>query len=613
MFGSKNPERSVAAGIAPLLLCGLLLGVGVKSAAQQNARIAAAQTGAAAKSAAMPAKDLAMLPQIFASPAKPVSVVFAVQPSLKELQAAGIVASWLGVVYDRPVHFAVSVGTVPSGDAIVLVNETAPMLSALGMKVGGGPTATLAFNPNDSTSTLLVLSGTNDDELLTAVKAFALGSNMWHGQQMRITAFARPEPRAADDAPRWLSTDHITTFAQARIDRSGELQGDGKQPVTATLRLPPDLDYQDGFGRQNTYQQNLALHLDYRYNAVPLGEGSTLDVYVNGAYISSTPMPHTDKASEVLETVVPVPVSTLRAGDNDFSFRFSFHAPPNANLMGAVLKDSSLDISGLPHWTRLPDLSLFARAGYPFSRRADLADTAVVLPGASSPHEVGAFLALMARMGAQTGLPAVNLTVIDPAAVDAANGKDLLVLGTPQDQPAFAKLNEMLPVGISANGLHLRQAEGIFGGRAHSLLEWLQRSGRRDDKQQFGQVQAMGELPDATVEEIEWPRGSADTAIVIALRDDAGAASFADALNGETANAMSQSVSVLNGARFSSYRLGDDAYWVGALSPWERVEFLLEDSPWTVAVVVAMFCFFFAVLLQARLRRRARERLQVMV
>src|SRR6185437_10655891 len=136
--------------------------------------------------------------------------------------------------------------------------------------------------------------------------------------------------RAPDDAPHWLGTDRVATFAQARIETaSGELQGDGSQPLTATLWLPPDLDYRE---RGEASDKNLALHLDYRYNAVPLGEGSTLQVYVNGAYVSSTPMPHTERASEVLETVVPVPVVALRPGENEFTFRFAFRSAQNGPI-----------------------------------------------------------------------------------------------------------------------------------------------------------------------------------------------------------------------------------------------------------------------------------------
>ena len=623
--GRKTGERDAVASIVPLLAAVLLLGGAMKGDAQTAVQSAAPHSGAGAtyastKGAAQqpPEKDLARLPQMFAGgdPSVPVGVVFAAPPTAKQMQAAAVVASWLGVMLDRPVRFAASVGTMPAGDAIFLASGPSSMLTALGAGAVSGATVLLAGNPSNGASSVLVLSGGDDDGVLTAAIALALQSGMWHGPVARIDAMNRPPARAPDDAPRWLSTDHVATLTQAALS-GGTLQIDSARPVTATLRLPPDLDYEDGFGRQGGYQQNLALHLDYRYNAVPLGEGSTLDVFVNGAYISSTPMPHTENASEVLETIVPVPVADLRPGDNEFSFRFSFHAArndaPASNLMGAVLKDSYLDIGGIPHWARLPELALFARAGYPFTRRADLADTAIVLPSAPTAHEMEAALTLISRMGAQTGLPAVNVTVTDPSAVDSNTGKDLLVLGTPQDQPAIGKLDEALPVEIGANGLRVREVEGIFGGLRRGLMDRVRRWRGQNDEQRFGEIESVGEVPDTTVEEMEWPRHSARTAVVIALRDDAAATTFAGSMSGRTADGIADSVSVLNGGQFRSYRLGGDAYRVGGLSPWIRVEFLLEDSPWTVAAVVVIFCVLISVLVQARLRRRARERLQMLV
>jgi cellulose synthase catalytic subunit (UDP-forming) len=629
--GRRKEPAALLTNIAPLLAIALLLvGAGRSARAGQTANntsavaAAHAQATASAKTSAIKTapvvNDLALLPRPFFDPAatehKPVAIVFLAAPSRKAIQAAGIVASWFGVESgEAPLRFAVSNGTIPSaGNAIVFVERAAQVPPALQISAIAGPMVALRANPGDPGSSVLLIAGTDADQLLTAATALALNAGMWQGAQELVKEIQRPAPRAPDDAPRWLRTDRAATFAQARIETAGgELQGDGSQPLTATLRLPPDLDYRD---RQDI-NRNLALHLDYRYNAVPLAEGSTLQVYVNGAYVSSTPMPHTDRASEVLETVVPVPVVDLRPGENEFMFRFAFHASAGAanstrNLIGAVLRDSYLDIAGIPHWTELPELSLLARAGYPFTRRADLADTAIVLADAPSTHEVEALLALMAHFGAQTGLPAVNVTVTDASAIDAGAGKDLIVLGTPQDQPAIAKLDASLPVGVSAEGLRVQAAEGVFGGFGRSFVERIARwRGGVPDAERFGEIETAGQLPDATVEEMEWPRGSGRTVVVIALRDDAASAGFVDAFERAAPSQMAQSVSVLRAGRFSSYRLGDDGYWTGAISPWKHAEFLLEDSPWLVAMVVAIVCFLFAVLLQARLRRRARERLQV--
>ena len=639
--GRRKEPAALLTNIAPLIaVAALLSGMGISARAAQVANSTGAtaaarvQTGGAGKAQQIKktaaANDLGLMPRPFfdagANERKPIAIVFLSAPSRKAIQAAAIVASWLGVESgETPVRFAVSVGTIPSaGNAIVFAESAAQLPPALQVGAISGPIVALRANPGDATSSVLLAAGNNADELLTAATALALNAGMWQGPQELIKDFRTPAPRGLDDAPRWLSTDRVATFAQARIESAnGELQGDGSQPLIATLRLPPDLDYRDGYrDREDMSGRNLALHLDYRYNAVPLAEGSTLQVYVNGAYVSSTPMPHTERASEVLETVVPVPVVDMRPGGNQFTFRFAFHPAPAApngnnnhnNLIGAVLRDSYLEIAGIPHWTVLPELSLFARAGYPFTRRADLADTAVVLPNAPSTYELEAFLALMARFGAQTGMPAVNVTVSDASAIDAETGKDLIILGTPQDESAIAKLDASLPVGVRAEGLRVQAAEGIFGGFGRGPLERIARwRGGVPDAQRFGEMETAGELPDAIVEEIQWPRRSGRTVVVVALRDDAAAAEFADALESAAPSQMAQSVSVLRGGRFFSYRLGDDSYWTGAISPWKHAEFLLEDSPWLVAIVVAVVCFLFAVLLQTRLRRRARERLQVAV
>src|ERR1019366_914291 len=114
-----------------------------------------------------------------------------------------------------------------------------------------------------------------------------------------------------------------------------------------------------------------------------------------------------------LETLVPVPSVDLRPFANVLELKFMFQpavsgncanaAPPS--LQGAILKDSYLDITGIPHSAMLPNLGLFANAGYPFTRKADLADTSVVLPDEPSINELEMFLTMMGHFGAQTGYP----------------------------------------------------------------------------------------------------------------------------------------------------------------------------------------------------------------
>ena len=257
------------------------------------------------------------------------------------------------------------------------------------MNPGNGPTIAMRTNPTDPYSKVLVLTGDNPDDLVIAATALALQRDMFQSDQVRIPSLKMPAPREPDDAPRWLSTDKITPVGDiAQTGRSAERRLRSRSRVyeaaagpllllhPAEPRLPHDVPVQ-------------------RCSRCP--NESTLQVYMNDAYVSDTPMPHSDKASAQLETVVPIPVSNMRPFSNTLMAQFIFLLQKKGtcedtapyNLKGAILKDSYLDIRDIPHLAVLPNLELFANAGYPFTRKADLSDTAVVLPDAAGPDEIG--------------------------------------------------------------------------------------------------------------------------------------------------------------------------------------------------------------------------------
>jgi cellulose synthase (UDP-forming) len=553
--------------------------------------------------------DLKMLPQPFYDVSvnlRPViPIAFLSQPSPKALQAAGIVASWFGILTNsRPIRFPVTVGSIPEGNAIVIAENAASLPASLQMTSSSGPNIAMRSNPSDPYSKVLVLTGDTADDLLIAAMALTLQRDLLQGDQVRIPSLKMPAAREPDDAPRWLSTDRITHLGD--IASSGDLQTDGSGPVAVYMRLPPDLYY--------GARQNLGFHMGYRYNPIPISNESTLQVFVNDSYASSTPMPHTDKASAQLETVVPVPISDMRPFSNTMMMRFIFLMAKRGecqdtapyNLQGAILKDSWLDLRDIPHWAVLPNLEIFANAGYPFTRKADLSDTAVVMPDNAGPEELEMFLTLMGHFGAQTGYPVLNVTVTNSEGMKVASGKDYLVLGTVDDQPAIARLNPSLPVMIDGSGLHIQDTQGFFAQLQHAW--WKVRS---SDRVQSGQLETAGGLPDALIEGIEWPSGSKRSVVVVALRDRTVVPNFLSVfLKTSQSSDVSQSVSVLHGSRFVSYRIGDDDYHVGSLSLWVQLNMLFSDYQWLMVVSTMFFCFLMATIIRAMLRRHARARLQ---
>ena len=203
-------------------------------------------------------------------------------PTMKAIQAAGVVASYFGMISEnRPVRFPVRIGAMPQGNAIV-VTDNAGSLPA-GLNLGGvdGPTVAMRTNPSDQYGKVLILAGSNGDEVIAAAQAVALRSGMLNGAQSPITGLTLPAKQLPDAAPRWAQTDKkIALWNYANAE---QLQGDGTSPLNVYFRVPPDLYY-------TNREPNAVLELVYRYNSIPIGPISSMQVRVNNAFLGSVPL-----------------------------------------------------------------------------------------------------------------------------------------------------------------------------------------------------------------------------------------------------------------------------------------------------------------------------------
>jgi cellulose synthase (UDP-forming) len=212
----------------------------------------------------------------------------------------------------------------------------------------------------------------------------------------------------------------------------------------------------------------------------------------------------------------------------------------------------------------------------------------------------------MGHFGAQTGYPVLNVTVTDGEGMRADSRKDYLVLGTVDDQAAINRLNPSLPVSIDGSCLHIQDTQDFFAQLQHAW--WKVRS---SDRVQSGQLETAGGLPDALIEGIEWPARSNRSVVVIAFRDKDVIPGFLSSfLKTSQSSEISQSVSVLHGSRFTSYRIGDEVYHVGSLSFWIKLNMFLEHYQWLTAIGILLFCFLIAIVFRSILRKKARARLQ---
>ena len=560
------------------------------------------------------ADDLKHLPEPFVDPSviQPfsVAVMFPSAPSNKAVQAAGIVTSYFGMVSEnRPVRFPVHFGAIPAGNVIVVAENPSSLPAGLNFSAVDGPTVAMRDNPNDPFGKILILTGNSADDLVKAAQAVALHSDMLDGGQATISNPGLPNKQAPDAAPRWARTDQtvaLWNYASAEL-----LQGDGTAPLNVYFRIPPDIYY-------GSEGPNARLHVVYRYNSVPIGPISSMQVRVNDAFLGSIPLIPGQETSRTMQTDVPVPVVNLRPFSNSLSFDFTFQLlrkqgcedTTPINLQGAVLRDSYLDLRHYPHWAAMPNLEIFANAGFPFTREADLSETTAVLPSTPTEQEIETFLTLMGHFGRQTGFPGLRVTVAGPEALHADANTDFLVIGSASDQPGFDKLGTNLPVSLGSGQIQVRDTQGFFVRLLHHAWWKLE-----DNEHRESGLLIAGGTPDAIIEGIESPYGLAKNRSIVAihLRDGASFEPFMDSfLEVQQSSDISGSVAVFHGSHFQSFRIGATVYHVGVLPWWTRLMLWFTQVPWLAALVVIVLAFLVAIWIRQWLRIKARRRLTMM-
>jgi cellulose synthase (UDP-forming) len=313
---------------------------------------------------------------------------------------------------------------------------------------------------------------------------------------------------------------------------------------------------------------------------------------------------------------VPVPVVNLRPFSNSLSFDFTFQLLKKSNcqdttpinMQGAILRDTYLDLRGYPHYAPMPNLEIFANAGFPFTRFADLGGTTVVLPSTPTEQEIEMFVTLMGHFSRQTGFPALRVTVAGADTMQNGAATDFLVLGTGDDQPGFDKIVNSLPVALLNGKIQVHDTQGFFAPLHHAW--WKVQS---EEHNESGDLIATG-TPDAVIEGIESPydRLGSKSIVAIHLKDATTFEPFMKTLlYVQQASDIQGSVSMLLGTRFQSFRVGASIYHVGTLPWWTRLTLWFMEVPWLAAVVVLILAFLLAIWTRQWLRQKARARLKM--
>jgi cellulose synthase (UDP-forming) len=546
------------------------------------------------------ANDLSLLPLPFFDPsgsrAWSLPLVFGNSPDEITLNSAALVASWFGVLSDvRGVHFPVSVGEIPNGNAVVFALHGSPLLASLSLPSEPGPLLAMCDNPRDPYGKLLIVSGNDPKDLLEAARSLTTESQLLRGAYVH-PQIIRVSARREYDAPRWLQADKPFAIGSYTTDERLKLQGTGS--INLYFRLPPDL-----FLRA---RQSVPMALKFQYSGTPKRSPATLHVRLNGKDIDSI---HLKPASSSVEKskIFRLPTGSLLPYTNTVTVDFYFegNAPPSSVRPSfAIHRSTSLDLRGIPHSVVLPRLELFGSSGYPFTRWPDLSRTAVIMPSAPTPADYETLLDMAGFFGAQTGALTTGLTVTSADNLEGIKDKDLVVIGTPDSQPLLSQWSAGMPLALSGPDMRVRD------GPEWTLLLHPEWPFRAYDGSRLRRLLRDGANLDLFIESFVSPRRS-DRLVVAIVPRGSGAIDAVRVLftPSERLGPVYGGVAVSRNGRFESYLVGTLAYHAGELDRSQQRTVFLIEYYWLLPPLVTVLAVLIAVWVRRSTERIAEGRL----
>lgn len=563
--------------------------------------------------------DLSAFPVPFFDPRdnRPLNLpmVFAGAPDVTEQLAATIVASWFGSRSGwRGQSFPVMYDKMPDKNAIVFATNARRPAFLRDHPDVKAPTIEMMSHPDNPYVKLLVVFGRDEKDLVQAAKGIAQGNILFRGNSVVVDEVKPLLARKPYDAPNWVRTDRAITFGELKTYEE-QLQSTGLEPspVSLSLNLPPDLYLLRTNG--------IDINLNYRYTAPPTKDSSRMDISLNNQFLQSFSLASNQETNRLMlrlpvlqglldgKTDVSIPALKLGA-INQLRFNFQYMNPmPGGSVENCITfqpvqnhvvigDDSTIDFSKYYHFIAMPDLRAFANASFPFSRMADLSESIVVMPKAANEGQVATLLDTMGTVGAQTGLPAINVTVTDDGSQIQDKDADIMVIGNIPDKLKDEKRVDLLvQAAQSWVNTPLRQTE---------FPSIMPDSG---DRQANIKTTVSSTGPMAAIVGFQSPYNDQRSVIALLADSPRGYELLNEAMNdsGKRA-AMFGSVSVIRESGVNSLRVGD-VYYVGHLPWFERLWYALSNHPVLLAVLAALSVVLLAWVLWRLLRIISRRRL----
>jgi hypothetical protein len=435
------------------------------------------------------------------------------------------------------------------------------------------------------------------------------------GSTVVIDKLDNVKPRKPYDAPNWLPTDRPVKLGELIASKQLNVSGYNPGDITIPLNLPPDLS--------SWRQDGAPLNLKYRYTPQPKSTNSSFIVSFNDGLIKSETLPSKERLDKGLlsaikdesltrEMRVKLPLNSV-ALQSRLQLRYMYDFIKQGecgdiiidNMRGSIDPESTLDLSGYDHFMAMPNLGVFKDAGFPFTRMADLSQTAVVLPDNASTGDLSAYLTVLGRFGQSTGYPATGVSVTQAAQVATFADKDLLVMSSGANQPLLTQWADRLPAAGTGSQQRFQLSDLTM-----KVRDWLSPDQEANQRRTRLSMAFSGGQPSTYLTGFESPLQSGRSVVVIAGGDAQGLIQATDALSGsdEEAGAIQGSLVVIRGKTIEPL-VADEQYFVGSLGPIKYMQWLMSRHVWLMLLVTALGVLLLGALVYLGLRAKANKRL----
>lgn len=542
------------------------------------------------------------------------------------IKAATMLSSYFGQAAEyRGVDFKVSFDSVPVSHSVIFGH---PGQKVAGIEMPEKAGVYIRSNPYYSIYKNIYVVASNEAEFVKAVSGLCVKSRD-AGYDYISPAQRQLPVSEAYDAPNWLPTNRRVFLNELlKGDQSLVTRGFWHSALNISFRAAPDL-YQ-------LYEGQGDLYINYEF---PLEKSvdeqvSGLNISMSGHYLDKLAMNKKGLLENIwklsggdirqTEHHLQIPPSMIY-GDNNLEMYFDLRLKPNTscqimqdtNIKSVIDDKSYIDFTNAVHFAKLPNLSFYVGASFPFSRYADYSRTAIILPEQPSASELSTLFDMAARSGNATGTMVYNEDIyLGTKSLtekpESLSGRELLIVSTLKNSQFLSALFEDSAFSVSANELHIYDY-GLFslrGGFIAGLTRFLSgdfRSQNVDANRYVRTSQAWrGFLSFVS------PFDSGNIAVVVTATDDNELSRLSSDLDNDEVNrAIGGDISIITGIdKVVKYSVGDYIYQGDVSASFRLLQFAGEHVFWLSVlafIIITVLSFIASVHLQKRAKRRLNE------